>query len=322
MNNFRNFFLKLSVVLHEALLKNFADVTVSVVDNPDLTLEPFNLASPGIGGDAAIIEYGNDDYLLPLVDKSKVYDLIPTVRQISSYKEKEFFACGAGAGPFEAIDQNCEGIFNLKVFANDTIVNEGHIVRTKGSGIEVLKLENGETRAALLGNIFLSEGKPGKVLKVTASKRTGEENFISAMRVGLSEKYSDGQVVGLGGAFVMKTGKARVHVMSDFSKTPINSDEELNSWLTWHEIPAPFVALGDFVSHQTDFKLRFQHFHCYSKGNWGGHYHHDTTPDTVEYEGYFNVAERIILVDKNSANTKIFISALALTLIAISTRFM
>lgn len=71
-------------------------MSVEVVDSPDLTEEPFYLASSGIGGDPLIIEYGNDNYLLPLVDKSKVYDLIPTIRQISSYKEKDFFACGAG----------------------------------------------------------------------------------------------------------------------------------------------------------------------------------------------------------------------------------
>lgn len=288
------------LVLETALKKNFAQVSVEVVDHPDLTQDPFFLASSGIGGDPAIIEYGNDKYLIPLVDRSKVYDLVPAIREIESYKLKDFYACGAGAGPFEWLGQNCEGIYNLKVFQNGSIDNESHVVRTTSTGIEVVKVANNETRAALLGNIFLSEGKAGKVLKVTAKVRTGEENFISAMRKGLTENYSDGRIVGLGGAFVMKTGKAHVHVMDEFSQTPINTDEDLDNWLTFHEISAPIIALGNFVSQQSDFELRFQHFHCYSKHNEGGHYHYDTTPETVEYEGYFNVAERIILIDKSA----------------------
>lgn len=287
-------------VLENALKKNFVEVSVQIVDNPDLTQEPFYLASSGLGGDPTIIEYGNDDYLLPLVDKTKVYDLVPTIREIESYKSKDFFACGAGAGPFEWLDQNCEGIYNMKVFQNGSIDNESHVARTTASGMEILKVPNNETRASLLGNIFLSEGKPGKVLKVMAKNRTGNENFISAMRIGLTEYYSSDKVVGLGGVFVMKTGKANIHVMDKFSETPIAPDM-LDSWLTYHEMPAPLIALGDLVSQSTDFTLRLQHFHCFSKHNHGGHYHDDTTPDIVEYEGYFNVAERIFLIDKNFA---------------------
>lgn len=272
-----------------------------MVDCPNLTQEPFHLASPGIGGDPVIIEYGNDDYLLPFVDKTKVYDLIQTIRQISSYKEKEFFACGAGAGPFDWLQQNCEGIYNLMVHRNGSINNENHVVRTVDNDMEVIKVANNETRAALLGNIFLTEGTTGKVLKILATNRTGPENFISAMRKGLTRHYSQDQVVGLGGAFVMKKGTAYVHVMDDFSETPIYTTEELNNWLTFHEIQGPIIAVGDFVSQETDFKLRSQHFHSYSKHNQGGHYHHDTTPDIVEYEGYFNVVDRIIIVDKNTA---------------------
>lgn len=288
-------------MLENALKKDFAEVSVEVVDSPDLTQDPFYLASSGIFGDATIIEYGNDDYLIPLVDKTKVYDLIPTIREIESYKEKDFFACGAGAGPFEWKNQNCEGVYNMKVFQNGSIDNESRIVKTTVTGIEVLKVPNNETRAALLGNIFLTEGKSGEVLKVVVKRRIGEENFISSMRKGLTEYYSVDEIVGIGGVFVMKKGTAHVHVMDDFSQTAINTDDDLNNWLTFHQIQAPLIALGDFVSQQTDFQLRFQHFHCFSMHNQGGHYHYDVTPEIVEYEGYFNVARRIILIDKNPA---------------------
>ena len=37
-----------------------------------------------------------------------------------------------------------------------------------------MKLPPSETRNAVLGNVFISEGKPGKVLRIKASKRIGE----------------------------------------------------------------------------------------------------------------------------------------------------
>lgn len=86
--------------------------------------------------------------------------------------------------------------------------------------------------------------------------------------------------------------------MDDFSKTPLRSEEELNNWLTFHEHTAPLIALGTFVSNEADLDLRLQHFHSFSKHGEGGHYHYDTTPDTVEYEGYFNVGHRIVRIDK------------------------
>ncbi len=71
-------------------------MNVEVVYSPDLRNAPFHLASAGIGGDPLIFEYGDNAYLLPLVDRSRVYDLIPIIRHIPRYEHKEFFAAGAG----------------------------------------------------------------------------------------------------------------------------------------------------------------------------------------------------------------------------------
>ena len=53
---------------------------------------------------------------------------------------------------------------------------------------------------------------------------------------------------GIGGAFLLAEGKAKQHVMQDFSKTPINTEEELNNWLRFYDMSAPLVALGTFVT--------------------------------------------------------------------------
>jgi len=288
----------LLLVLQATLKSNFADVHVEIVDCPDLTQAPFHLAASGLNGDPTIVEFGSPVFLLPLVDKTKVYDLVPLVRHIGGYESKEFFTCGAGAGPFPLYDQNCEGIINLKVGSNGSLVNETHTARIVGDGMELQKVPTDETRTALLGNLFVSEGKAGKVLKVVCKKRTGSENFISSMRLALADYFTDDKVVGLGGVFVMKKGKAHQHVMAPFSEVPLNSEEELNNWLKFFEMPAPLIALGTFVTNEADLDLRLQHFHSFSKHGKGGHYHYDTTPEDVEYEGYFNISTRIIRIDK------------------------
>lgn len=105
-------------------------------------------------------------------------------------------------------------------------------------------------------------------------------------------------MTGLGGVFLIKNGKAHQHVMRDFSKTPIYTEDELNTWLKFYEMPGTLIAVGTLITAEADLDLRLQHFHSFSTNNWGGHYHYDTTPDTIEYEAYFNVGERIVRVDK------------------------
>lgn len=290
-----------SLVLENALRTNFAYVNVEVVYSPDLRQAPFHLASAGIGGDPLIFEYGDNAYLLPLVDRSRVYDLIPIIRHIPRYEHKEFFAAGAGLGPFQWINQANEGVFNLKVQGNGVVINENHVIRTiaNRTAIELRRVPSSDTTVSILGNVFVSEGRTDRVLRVVARTRTGTANFINAMRTGLTQAYAQNAVVALGGVFVVNRGTTHVHVVDDFSPTPLIGADFFN-WLTFHDLPAPTVNVGNLVSRQGDFGLRLQHFHGYSPStNYGGHYEFDTTPDIVEYEGYFNVAHRVLVVDKN-----------------------
>lgn len=86
--------------------------------------------------------------------------------------------------------------------------------------------------------------------------------------------------------------------MPDFSDDALYSEEDLNKWLTFFEMPGPLIAVGTLITDEVGLDLRVQHFHSFSKENWGGHYHYDTTPDTVEYEAYFNIGRTIVRVDK------------------------
>ena len=46
-----------------------------------------------------------------------------------------------------------------------------------------------ETSMSILGNLFVSEGKPGPVLEVRCRKRTGGDNFPTCIKKALEQAY-------------------------------------------------------------------------------------------------------------------------------------
>ncbi|OXU19862.1 hypothetical protein TSAR_003978 [Trichomalopsis sarcophagae] len=294
--NHNAIFMFVIAVFLKALKENFEEAEVQVVDCPDLTEEPFTLAAPGLGGRLNIVEVGGPSFLLPSVQKDKVYDVQPLLKEIK-YGDRAFVA-GAGAGPWPYKNSNCEMMMNVMINSSK-LKNQTRIssVNTEDETCVLETLKGNETRFALLANLFLCEGITGKVLKVHAKKRIGKKDFIATMQQALAEHYTD-KLVGLGGSFVMKEGKAKQHIMPDFSEKPLNSVKELDDWLHYYDMSAPLIAVGTFVSAETDLDLRVQHFHSFSHHGEGGHYHIDTTPDTVEYLGYFNLGEVLYRVDK------------------------
>ncbi|XP_073908705.1 ester hydrolase C11orf54 homolog [Castor canadensis] len=85
---------------------------------------------------------------------------------------------------------------------------------------------------------------------------------------------------------------------AEFSSCPLTSDEQVNKWLNFYEMKAPLVCLPVFVSRDPGFDLRLEHTHFFSRHGEGGHYHYDTTPDTVEYLGYFTPAQFLYRIDQ------------------------
>uniref|UniRef100_UPI003590205B ester hydrolase C11orf54 homolog isoform X2 n=1 Tax=Myxine glutinosa TaxID=7769 RepID=UPI003590205B len=155
------------------------------------------------------------------------------------------------------------------------------------------------TEFAFLGNLFISQGKRGKVLEIRAGVRTGASNFISCMRLALFRNYGE-KPVGLGGVFVMEEGDAKLHVMPRFSPCPLHSDECVNSWLKFITVPPPLSCLSVLVSHDPALSLRLEHVHCFGPHGLGGHYHCDVTPRSVRYHGYFIPAREIYRIDRPS----------------------
>lgn len=293
---------KIKNVLEEGLCTNFAEVKVEVVDCPDLTQKPFLLSASGLSGNPTILEFGGPSYLLPLVQRDKIYDIHQFLEHLN-YSDNAF-VIGAGAGPWPYLNCNCELMMNLVVSSSE-IKNETRIASVdKSSEKCTLETLNGnETRLALLANLFLSEGKTGSVLKVHVKKRIGEDDFIACMQKALAHHYEN-KLVGIGGTFLINEGKVKQHIMQDFSTTPLNNVQQLNDWLRFYNMSTPLVAVGTFVSSETDLDLRVQHFHSFSQHGEGGHYHIDTTPETIEYLGYFNLGNNLYRIDQPEKSLK------------------
>lgn len=104
---------ELKKVLNSGLKSNFQDVLVEVIDCPDLSQAPFHLASKGLNGNPTLLELGGPPYLLPLVDRSKLYDLKTMCQKaLEGHDMTEMLVIGAGAGPFPFLGTNVEVSFS------------------------------------------------------------------------------------------------------------------------------------------------------------------------------------------------------------------
>lgn len=278
--------------LQASLAKNFDQCSVDVVDCPDLSSPPYSLAGIGLNGSPRIADVGGVKNLFPTPDKRKVYNISKLAEAVEL---PEAFVLGACIGPF-SVGVNSEMVANVKT--GTTVLNESRIISMDSEdGYKLQKLSNDVNTCTLMMNMFASKGLPGKVIRVRASKRTGEENFVSAMRIGLNNTFP-GKTVGLGGIFRLNAGSVKCHVVPEFSKTPLRSAEEQGNWLRYFSMAAPMVFSSVFVSSDPGgLDLKLEHSHGFGADN-GGHYHYDVTPESVDYEGYFNVAEYLYRIDQ------------------------
>ncbi|XP_053703722.1 ester hydrolase C11orf54 homolog [Synchiropus splendidus] len=291
---------ELSSVLQAGLQRNFAEVKVTVVDCPDLTREPFNFPVKGLCGNPRITDVGGVPYLVPVVQKHKEYDM----NVIS--KELELpgaFIIGAAAAPSRIVGMNAELIPQvLTEGKGHPGVNNSYYASINPKDGQCLQEKYcdkfSDCKFGLLGNLYACEGRPGKVIEVQAKRRTGENSLVTALRKTLEDHYIK-QSLALGGVFIIQEGKAKIHIMPrEFSACPLNTNEDVNNWLKHFEVSAPLICQSVLVSRDPGLDLRVEHTHCFSHHGEGGHYYIDTTPDSVEYLGYFLPAEFVFRIDR------------------------
>ncbi|EFN77930.1 ester hydrolase C11orf54 homolog [Harpegnathos saltator] len=290
-------------VLTDGLTANFEKVIVKLgrcPRDPERQPNQYDLC-----GDPTILEIGGPAYLLPLAQKDKFYNIETLLRRIDYHGSAFVIGAGAGLWPHTTDGSNCELIIHHHINTQiGSVVNNSRyafVDKCTGECVVAQHLSHNEQHQAtcpILANLYVCKGEPGMVIKVYAKKRTGKLDFIASMQKALGNYYKD-ELVGLGGMFTMRNGKIKQHVMPDYSNTPLTTEAQLNDWLHFYEMKTPLTAVGTFVSAETELDLRVQHFHSFAHNNkMAGHYHIDTTPDTIEYEGYFNIASVLYRVDQ------------------------
>lgn len=229
------------------------------------------------------------------------------------------FLIGAGAAPWQDVGHNAELAPNFSWTSESNewkfddpssiqLLNNTHITEVEQDG-EPSCHKLASANCALMMNLYGSDGKSGPVLKVTARGRRGEQNFTTSIREGLREHYGEENPISLGGAFLLKAGKAKFHIMPDFPKQdelPFRDRKQLeDEWLKYYVFDAPVVCLTVFHSADPEnLGLRMEHTHCYETegSRKGGHYHHDILDggDEVEYEAYLYPASILYRIDRPS----------------------
>lgn len=295
---------ELASTLSPALQENYRHSSISVEQCPDLRKSPFNLATEGLCGNERIADVGGQPNLFPRPRLECKFSL-PSIARAMEMDSAGGSLIGAGAGPFHVVGTNSELTANISWKGSfENVDNGSHYASIdKTSGAPKMQ-KCPSTNCALMINLFGSLGLPGPVLKIIARGRKGsQKSFTDCIRQALHTTYGDNRPISLGGAFVLKSGRARYHIMPDFPSQDFTTGKELNEWLTYHDFEAPMVCLS--VLHSADpegMGLRMEHTHCFSAvgDDRGGHYHYDVEDEEgeVEYEAYFNTAKVIYRIDR------------------------
>ena len=293
-------------VVETALRRNYREVEVGIAACPDL--RALGCAFSGLGGAPFLIEIGGEPY----AHNPKYRDLASFDLQAiaTACGRPDARLLGAGFPSLEATRGRCGELMPCLELGGRSVSKIARVGKTKNCILEDYPslLHGG------LGNLYASDGAPGDVLAVTARERIGDEaSFSQVLRGALSELPGVGGAaqVGMGGIFHISDGQVRAHVSPDYDCIPFKYyDEERDEvirqdFLQFYEAMGPDLMCmsifwsGDPTGGALHLRGSHEHTHFFSTAGRpeGGHYHHDITPETIAYRGYFQLAERIYRVN-------------------------
>ena len=288
----------LTAALQPGLEKHFESVSVEIVECPDLT--SIGVASSGMGGTTALMEFGGEPYAHnPKYRGSNVS--VSEMLEASGIPSPKVF--GAAMADTAALDGNAG-----EMISNVGEQNLSRVARVSPDKQCISDPYPADT-CGPIANMFVSEGAPGKVISVEVKKRISDQmSLTQAMRDSLSSVTGGEQHIGLGGVFQLLAGKIKSHVMPNYDCLvdgyyDVSQEQVVKDFLQFYDHMGPgllfFTALwsGDPTGGDLNLRVSGEHTHFYHPDTsiqQAGHYHGDVTPDEVHYKGYFNVADRLV----------------------------
>lgn len=300
---------EVAAAIHTGLQSSFTTSDASVSVPPDLRQAPFHLAGRGLSGNPRVADVGGTANLRLSPDLTKKYDLV-TISKLMDMPEEGGLLIGAGAGPFFDLRVNSELMPNFAYgSASEGQVNNCTRYAKVLEDDRIMCEKIGEsTGFGLMCNLLGCDGETGALVHVRAKGRRGKLNFTQCIQKAIGDVFGE-RLVSLGGAFLVRSGKLKMHVMPDFPGEPFKDPSDVDRWLRFLDMDAPMVCLSVLHSgDDTGLNLRMEHTHCFGPDGSdaerkGGHYHFDLdeTKDFVEYEGWFNIAEVLYRIDPTSS---------------------
>jgi len=292
---------QISEALKKGLQKNYKSVEISIVDCPNL--KQWDCPAEGLSGNQKIIDVGGEPYMHDKKLIGAEFDYEEIANKIGSEKS---YALGAGSGAMSYLGGHCGEL----VINENLITNESRSIIAQVDENQKCKSSKYTARKhGGLGNIYYSDGKPGKVIKIMIKGRSGTQGSLpQAMRTALKENLSteNDNHFALGGVFRILNGKIRSHVQPDYDtiKHEYYDPKQMKcvkDFLKFYEPIGPYFQCYSILwtGDPTGGKLNLResgehtHFHSYKGTQDAGHYHFDVTPEEIEYECYFNIPEEV-----------------------------
>jgi len=292
---------QISEALKKGLQKNYKLVEISIVDCPNL--KQWDCPAEGLSGNQKIIDVGGEPYMHDKKLIGAEFDYEKIAQKIGSEKS---YALGAGSGAMSCLGGHCGEL----VINENLITNESRSIIAQVDENQNCKSSKYTARKhGGLGNIYYSDGKPGKVIKIMIKGRSGKQGSLpQAMRTALKENLSteNDNHFALAGVFRILNGKIKSHVQPDYDtiKHEYYDPKQMKcvkDFLKFYEPIGPHFQCYSILwtGDPTGGKLNLResgehtHFHSYKGTQDAGHYHFDVTPEEIEYECYFNIPEEV-----------------------------
>jgi hypothetical protein len=290
----------LVTALTSGLLRNYRTVKVERVSCPDL--KEFGLASRGLGGSTALYEFGGEPYAHnPRYRGAKVN----INEMLLAAGAKGAKVLGAAMADAESINNNSGEMISNRDSSGDNLSRVARV----GSEGQCIVEPYSSSDCGPIANLFVSEGRQSDVLRIEVRQRIGAQlSLTQSIRESLKAVCSNGREIGIGGAFQLKKGRVKSHVMPNYDclvEGYYDTEQEMvvKDFLQFYEHMGPDLLClctlwtGDPSGGDLNLRTSGEHTHFYHLNDdrqQAGHYHGDVTPDEVHYVGYFALAEKIV----------------------------